>query len=477
MIGSPEKGFPMISRDKLGIGIPAVGLILAAGILSGGFAHAATLDEIGDVRADTLRVDRTRFVTAALAHNEMLSASAEMVEAADGRALAGWQGFLPRASVGAYKFNSDDALNALGFSLNQRVFNPAGMAGANTPGEVEHNVLQFKIQQPVFNGGMALYGRKAATAMARSAEQDHRRAEDTIRLHAVQAYEGLVLAMAYESVMRAALESAEGHVRQARSMFDNDMVTEADLLQARVHRDALRQRLIEVRNMCAVAGEHIKLLAAVETGLPLAPAEGGQVVDAGPALEISTRGVRERADIAASAEQAKAADHMSKVARGALLPHLNLGVEKTYFSGDTYLGDDADSWTLGIYATWDIFSGFGNIGGLKAARAESRAADYVSRFKLRQARAEATQSGLELEAAREKLLVASDAVEAAREGLRIVENMYREGLASMVDLLDVQAAATMAEGNLVQARHDYRIGLARLEYSGGRLVMADGSDH
>ncbi len=68
--------------------------------------------------------------------------------------------------------------------------------------------------------------------------------------------------------------------------------------------------------------------------------------------------------------------------------------------------------------------------------------------------------------------MARDAVAAAREGLRIVTNQYREGLASMVDLLDTQAAATMAEGNLVQARHDLAVGLANLEFSGA-LPAAD----
>ena len=66
----------------------------------------------------------------------------------------------------------------------------------------------------------------------------------------------------------------------------------------------------------------------------------------------------------------------------------------------------------------------------------------------------------------QKVTVARDAVSAAREGLRIVSNQYAEGLASMVDLLDIQAAAIMAEGNLVQALHDYRVGLANLEYAG-----------
>ena len=59
-------------------------------------------------------------------------------------------------------------------------------------------------------------------------------------------------------------------MRQAQSMVDNEMATEADLLQAQVYLSALQQQLIEVRNMMAVAGENIKLLTAIQTDLPLA---------------------------------------------------------------------------------------------------------------------------------------------------------------------------------------------------------------
>ena len=94
-------------------------------------------------------------------------------------------------------------------------------------------------------------------------------------------------------------------------------------------------------------------------------------------------------------------------------------------------------------------------------------------FETRQATVQANEAWLNLNSAYEKVMVARDAVNAAREGLRIVTNQYREGLASMVDLLDTQAAATMAEGNLVQALHDYQVGLANLEYMAAVPVGAD----
>ncbi|NTV03454.1 TolC family protein, partial [bacterium] len=254
------------------------GLLVLLAPLAGPAAAGTGLEELGVVRNDTLLVDRDLVIAAALRHNEMLAAGGEVRAAADAEALGAWRGFLPRVSLGAYRLRTDDALYGFGFKLNQRRATMADFAAPpagntlNEPGIGENNILQVRVQQPVFNAGMALYGKKAADAMAGAARHEQARAAETVRFHAVQAYEGLVLAKAYETVLLAALASADAHVEQAQAMVDNEMATEADLLQARVHRDGLRQRLIEVRHQAATAGEHILLLTAADTALPLAPA-------------------------------------------------------------------------------------------------------------------------------------------------------------------------------------------------------------
>jgi outer membrane protein len=445
---------------------------------------AAPLDQLGTVSDDTLFVSRDNVVVSALKHNEMLSASSSMVDAANADALGAWRGFLPRVSLGGYQMRSNDALYGFGFKLNQRRATPMDMMtpmsdpqglGRNTlnfPGITENNISQVKLLQPIFNGGMAIYGKKAANNMALSAKMDHKRAEETIEYQAVQAYEGLLLASAYETVMLVALEAADGHVRQAQAMFDAEMVTEADLLQAKVYRSALHQKLIEVQNMVRTAGEYIKLLTATDVSLIIAPVTNDKIDVSRLAFE--TTGASTRSDIESGKLKSAAASNMVKVARGSVLPHLNMSAEKNWYSEDDFLGSDADAWTVGLYATWDIFSGLENIGAIKKAKAQSRAAGYMLDFETRKATVEATQAKLELEAALAKYEVAGDAVTAAREGLRIVTNQYREGLASMVDLLDVQAASTMAEGNLVQAGFDVSTGVAKLRFAGGTAYCTSG---
>lgn len=431
---------------------------------------------LGTVENGVLVVDRDKVVAAALAHNEMLAASGAMRDAADAEALGAWRGFLPQVQLGEYFMRTDDALSSFGFKLQNRSvtamdFNPVLL---NKPGEINNAITRIQLLQPIFNGGMSLFGKQAANAASRAAAFKHARAEDTIRFNAIQAFEGLTLATAYEQVMEAAVASAEGHVRQAQSMVDNEMATEADLLQAKVYLSTLQQKLIEVRNMMAVAGENIKLLTAVETTLPVTTNchledESGEQ-DLPDALDPVA--VNHRHDILARREEAAAAGKMVGVATGGLLPHVNLSLQKDWYDLDNLFGTNSDSWTLGVYATM----GFGvqNVGEIKKAKAQHRAAQHMVDFETRQAKVQATEALLDARAAQEKVLVARDAVTAARAGLKIVTNQYREGLATMVNLLDTQAFATQAEGNLVQALHDFRVGLAKLEFTGGALPAANG---
>jgi len=432
-------------------------------------AAATAWTRLGEARDDTLYVEQAQVVSLALERNEMLAASGAMKDAAAAEAQGAWRGFLPQVSINEFFLRSDDALMSFGYKLQNRVVSPADFdpAQLNHPGETNNFITRFQAMMPIFNGGSGINGKKAANAMSRAAEFKHARAAETVRFNAIQAFEGLALAEAYEKVVAAAVQSATGHVRQARSLVDNEMATAADLLQAKVYLSGLRQQLIQVQNMMAVAGENIKLLTAIDTPLPLATRTVDSRVDDSVLhgrFDLGT--TNRRSDILARREEANAAGNMVGVATGSLLPHINMSIQRDMYSMNDIFGNDADSWTLGIYATWDVFSGMQNIGEIKEAKARKRAAAHVADFETRQARVQATDALLNARAAYEKVLVARDAVQAAREGLRIVANQYREGLANMVNLLDTQAAATMAEGNLVQARHDYRVGLANLEFAG-----------
>ncbi len=452
--------------------IAILGLALLLPALAGAATAEVTDDPtlLGTVRGDTLFVNRDQLVLAALARNEMLQASGALVAAADAQAAGAWSGFLPRISVNEFFLRSDDALQAFGFKLQNRAVVPQDFdpSRLNYPGETNNWITSLRLQQPVFNGGMGWNGKAAADAAAQSAHFDHVRARETVVLQATEVFEGLTLGLAFEGVVEDAIVNAEAHERQARSLLEAEMSTEADVLQAEVFLSRLRQQLITVRNQVAMAGEMIRLLTAIETPLVVA-AQAPPAADTF-AAQADTAVVRERSDIRARELDAKAAGKMQNVAAGAMLPHINLSLQRDFYSHDTAFGSDAKSWGLGVYATWDVFKGLENISALRQAKAQKRAAEHRYQFEARRARHEAQQAARNADASSQRVAVAESAVEAARASLRIVSNQYREGLASMIDLIDVQTAATRAEGDLVQARHDHRVDVARLAHATGHSL-------
>ena len=60
------------------------------------------------------------------------------------------------------------------------------------------------------------------------------------------------------------------------------------------------------------------------------------------------------------------------------------------------------------------------------------------------------------------------AVDQAEESLRIVKNRYKNGLVTMVTLLDAEEARQQAHTNYFKALHDYKV--ARIE-----LALASGT--
>src|SRR6266699_3962249 len=126
------------------------------------------------------------------------------------------------------------------------------------------------------------------------------------------------------------------------------------------------------------------------------------------------------------------------------------------------------SWTFGL--NWPLFNGFMREQSQVSASvsrdvAEARAADAR-----RQVNAQFTQQMAALTTAYAQISIASDNLAAATEDLRVQNERYRVGAATILDLLTSQAALTQAEVNVVQTRLNYLIARAQVEAVVGRTL-------
>ena len=124
---------------------------------------------------------------------------------------------------------------------------------------------------------------------------------------------------------------------------------------------------------------------------------------------------------------------------------------------------------VGASVDFYLFDGGANRARLAAARyrhtqAQARLEQMAAAVKL-----QVREAYLNLNTARERVNVSRQAQSEAEESLRIIQNRYEAGLATITDLLRVENAHTSAQKNYLNALFDYRLSCAALELATGQL--------
>ena len=414
--------------------------------------------------ADTLRVTLAEVIEHALSASPRILAAGKSVEQAEGYQLSSLAGFLPQLKVSEVFSRGNDPVFAFGTKLRQARFAQAdfSLGQLNQPSALTNYATRFVVEQPIFNGGKSLYGRRQATAFRNAADNAAQAVREQTLFGIRRAYYSLILTRENLKVIDAALASARSHRHQASQMLETGMVTRADELKASVRVSELEQQRIRALNAVEILSENLKLASGWRTGSFLFPAEGLSEFDFDfDPDSLTAFALANQGELGAVKNTARAAEFGARAAWGELIPRLN-GFFQYEKDGRKAFAEDGDNWMVGISLDWYPFSGFGNLGRIKSKRAEKEKAAYEASLARHKVEVDVRESFLDATAAKKMIAVARQAESQAEESLRIVENQYREGLATITDLLDTELARTNTRLSLVNAMFEYNAALARL---------------
>jgi len=169
----------------------------------------------------------------------------------------------------------------------------------------------------------------------------------------------------------------------------------------------------------------------------------------------------------ASADAAKA---NVKASKASWWPQLNLSGRYSYNgnNGQNYQFFDSRSATLAL--SYPLFNNFQRDQSIVTAETNYASALSTAEDARRQVDASLTTRLAELEAARRRIDITATSLVAATEDLRVNQERYRLGAATIVDVLSSQEALSQAEVDVVQARFDYVIAKAQIEALIGRSL-------
>jgi outer membrane protein TolC len=122
-----------------------------------------------------------------------------------------------------------------------------------------------------------------------------------------------------------------------------------------------------------------------------------------------------------------------------------------------------DNWAVRFSVSWTVFNGFAREQGVTNASVQRDLADAEAANVRRGVNATMTQAIAALQTAVAQREIAEANLAAATEDMRVQQERYRVGAATILDLLTSQASLTQAEVNQVQMRFIYLVARASLE--------------
>jgi len=318
----------------------------------------------------------------------------------------------------------------------------------------------------IFDGFRRLAENRSASADQTSAQAALLNQEFQIALQTKQAFYTALATDELVRVSERSIQRAEEQLRMSRDKLAAGSAIRSDTLQALVELGNARLQLLQAQtgrstaeaNLARLIGVDGSVRAAADSSL-LQPA----VLDT---VELRTEAVAQSPSVLQADAAVKVAEASVAVARAAYFPTLSASYSRS-LSGPALNTLDG-TWSARLSLSWSIFNGFSREAGVTRSVTSRTTARAQADDARRAVQAQLTQYLASLASAEQSVAIAQASVAAATEGLRVQQERYGLGMATIVDVLTSQISLDQAEVAIVQARFDYLVAKAQIEALVGR---------
>lgn len=412
-------------------------------------------------------------VSIGLEKNPLRKAAAADQRAASAAIGEARSGLLPRVVFSETAMRGNDPVFAFGTRLRQGRFSAADFAlnRLNHPTPIGDFTTKIGGQWTLFNSFANFLSVERAKKMREAAAQQLQRTEQETVFRVIDTYYGVLLAEKQEQLAEQALKTAEAIQENSRNRFQAGLVVEADLLSAQVNYASRQQQFIQSRNAVALAHAQLNNALGVPAAIEYALSEPLSETKFRVASldEVEKRALDTRPDLKrVITEEAAQADGV-QLAKAAFGPRINAFGSWQLDSPTFLAGGGSNNWMAGAELQFDIFAGGEKRSRLSRERALQEKASAMRQAFTDGVALEVRKAYFEHDAARQMLEVTRASVSQAEESLRIVQNRYNSGLATITDLLRVEESTRKARTDYWQSVYQYTLTYANLELATGTL--------
>ena len=285
--------------------------------------------------------------------------------------------------------------------------------------------------------------------------------KEDLAYNITQSYYRVLEAKNVVEVTEESLNQMNEHLKTAKAYFEAGTVLKTDVLQTKVRKSEIEERLLQVKNNLQLAKEELKNLLEIDGNKKIKLVEEVNI----PKVELSLKealdyALNNRADLLATKYEVKKASQGIELAETNNDPSLAL-IGTSESSGSDFLPNN-NSWRATINMKWSLYDGGESGAVVKQAKENLKAAKSALHQQEQAIDLEIRQKLLNLEVNRKQVLTAQERIEMAKENLRLAELRYKEGVATNTEVIDAQVSLSEARNTYQKRIYDYNVSQAGL---------------
>ncbi len=320
-----------------------------------------------------------------------------------------------------------------------------------------------------FSLNQVLYSQKVNTAIqvageyAELSKEGNRGTRNDIIMSVKKSFYQVLLMNELLKVSKEGNEVAKANYENVASLFKHGVASEYDFLRSEVQLANTQPMLIQTENNLRLAKNYLKSLLAinVETPIEVQGKFDYEEIEQSKMQGLEFNAVENHPAVKQLGIQSSLLDKNITIQRSDYYPTLALfGQYSIQTQDNTFKIKDynwAKSFMVGLNLSYTLFDGFSRSARVEQAIIEKAKVD-LTRKKVEEAlKIKIMQAKMGMEEAKKRIDAQQKSLEQAEKALKISQSRYKNGVGTQLELIDTQAALTIAQTNYAQAIYDFLV--------------------
>jgi outer membrane protein TolC len=322
------------------------------------------------------------------------------------------------------------------------------------------------IEQTVYDFGRTSSRYERAKSLTNATSYGFSARKQDVFLQVVEAYYGVLESLKFLQSADEELVQMTDHLKVARNLFDQGVVTRNDLLQAEVQLANSKQRSLAAANNVKNTWLYLNYL----TGQP--PNSRADLVDSqerAPALTNSEaeKVMARRPEILAQKKNIDAGELSVKESRSGYFPEIFTRLAADYVENKMVKEQTILSATIGLRI--NLFDGLATTSRYRqSVEALSQNREALRRLEA-SVHLEYDTAMNDARVAAERIDTVKKSIQQGEENLRINKDRYMEQVGTATNVIDAQTLLTQTRTDYYRAVFDYQVAVARVKKALGEL--------